>query len=133
MPRDSGRADSPERWLANARADFALARVALPPGGLFEHLCFHAQQAVEKSIKAVLIANCIEFPFTHSIQALLDLLPPNLASSTELADAVDLTPYAVAGRYPGESEPVTESDWRAAIHIAESVVRWADSVIRSKA
>jgi len=133
MPRDSGRADSPERWLANARADLALARVALPPGGLFEHLCFHAQQAVEKSIKAVLIANGIEFPFTHSIQALLDLLPPKLASAAELSNAVDLSPYAVTGRYPGESEPVTESDWRDAIHIAESVVGWAESVIHSNA
>ena len=55
MPHDSDRADAPSRWLSNARADLAIARITLPPGGLYEQLCFHAQQAAEKSIKAVLL------------------------------------------------------------------------------
>jgi len=130
MPRDPRRADSSERWLANARADLALARVQLPSGGLYEHLCFHAQQAAEKSIKAVLLAKGIDFPFTHSIRTLLDLLPPELGSNA-IEDAVDLTPYAVAGRYPGESEPVTEGDWRCAIDIAQRIVFWAQSAVES--
>ena len=73
MPHDPDRADAPDRWLANARADLALARVPLPPGGLYEHLCFHAQQAAEKSIKAVLLKYRIDFPYTHNLQTLLNL------------------------------------------------------------
>ena len=35
-------------WLRYARADLALARVRLPQDGLYELLCFHAQQAAGK-------------------------------------------------------------------------------------
>jgi len=130
MRPDPDRADAPERWLANARADLALARVQLPPGGVYEHLCFHAQQAAEKSLKAVLLARGVEFPFTHNLGALLDLLPPELRVPQTVAEAVDLNLYAVATRYPGESEPATEDDHREAIRIAEAVLQWAESAIR---
>jgi HEPN domain-containing protein len=131
MLRDRDRADAPLRWLQNARADLALAKVALPPGGLYEHLCFHAQQAVEKGLKAVLLKMRIEFPFTHNLQALFDLVPSELHVPRGISDAVILSPYAVATRYPGESEPVTESDYREAIRLAESVTQWAENVVNS--
>jgi len=53
MRREGNTNTIPRRWLENARADLALARSPLPLGGLYEHLCFHAQQAAEKSLKAV--------------------------------------------------------------------------------
>jgi len=129
MRPDPERADAPERWLANARADLALARVQLPPGGLYEHLCFHAQQAAEKSIKAVLLAQGVDFPFTHNLQALLDLLPAGLQVPSAVSEAVDLNSYAVLARYPGETEPATEDDHRDALRIAEAVLQWAQSAI----
>jgi len=52
MPPEAG---SPRDWLRLAKADLAIARLELPPDGLLELLCFHAQQAAEKSIKAVLL------------------------------------------------------------------------------
>jgi len=123
MPPDRDRADSPLRWLENARADLALGKVALPPDGLYEHLCFHAQQAVEKSLKAVLLKMRIEFPFTHNLQALFDLMPSELHVPPQILEAVVLNPYAVAIRYPGETEPVTQSDYRDAINLAEAVTQ----------
>lgn len=108
MPPSSERADTPLRWLQNAQADLALARIPLPRGVTYEQLCFHAQQAAEKAVKAVLLKCGIDFPFTHNLQALLDLLPKDLTRPKELTEAVDLNPYAVATRYPGEAEPVTE-------------------------
>lgn len=110
-------------------ADLALAKAPLPDGGLYEHLCFHAQQAAEKSLKAVLLSRGIQFPFTHSLQALLDLLPDDLRSRPEMCEAVDLTPYAVITRYPGEYEPVTEDDYREAIRVADALVGWARRVL----
>ncbi len=50
MPHDSERADAPSKWLSNASADLVIARIELAPGGLHEQLCFHAQQAAEKSL-----------------------------------------------------------------------------------
>jgi HEPN domain-containing protein len=131
MQRDSDRADAPSKWLSNARADLAIARIALPPGGLYEQLCFHAQQAAEKSTKAVLLKMGINFPFTHNLQALIDLLPPGLPRASVPTDAVDLNPYAVTTRYPGESEPVTEEEYLDALRIAEAVVEWAESVLNN--
>ena len=108
MPPDDSRVDSPTRWLENARADLALALVALPPGGMYEHLCFHTQQAAEKSLKAVLISCGIDIPCTHNLQALLDLLATHFTIPDEIFNIIDLNPYAVATRYPSEIEPVTE-------------------------
>ncbi|MHB9036025.1 MAG: HEPN domain-containing protein [Armatimonadota bacterium] len=40
-----------------------------------------------------------------------------------------MNPYAVATRYPGESEPVTEDEYRDALRIAESIVSWAEDAV----
>jgi HEPN domain-containing protein len=129
MSHDSERSDAPSQWLANARADLALAKVNLPPEGLYEHLCFHAEQAVEKSLKAILLKYRVDFPFTHNLQALLDLFPEEINTPQEILEAVELNPYAVATRYPGTIEPVTETEYREAIRIAERIFKWAESII----
>lgn len=103
--------------------------MALPPGALYEHLCFHAQQAVEKGLKAVLLKRGVEFPFTHNLQGLLDRMPPELNVPPGVLDAVALTPYAVAARYPGEFEPVSESDHQDAVRLAEAALQWAHDVV----
>lgn len=129
MQHDSDRADAPANWLRSARADLAIARIALPEDGLYEQLCFHAQQAAEKGIKAVLLKSGVGFPFTHNLQALIDLLPTGVLKASVPIDAVDLNPYAVATRYPYETEPVTEEEYLEALHVAEKVVKWAESLI----
>ncbi len=58
--------DDPREWLVRARSDLALAGSSLA-GVLLEDLCFHAQQAAEKAIKAVLIRHDTEFPLTHDL------------------------------------------------------------------
>lgn len=66
---------SPEDWLLRAHSDLALACGRLRRSVLPEDLCFHAQQAVEKSLKAVLISRGIDFPRTHNLRMLIDVLP----------------------------------------------------------
>lgn len=129
MPRDEGRADSPQRWMKNARADLAMARIGLPEGAMYEQLCFFAQQAVEKSIKALLLHLAIDFPFTHSIQFLVSLLPSDVGALPVFEEASILTPYAVLTRYPGELEAVTAEDYSEAARIASAVVEWTDAYI----
>lgn len=57
---------TPADWLRHARSDLALSRAAVE-GVLYENLCFHAQQAAEKGVKAVLVAGAITFPRTHNL------------------------------------------------------------------
>lgn len=72
MPPEQPAPGSPADWLRHARSDLALARVPLPQDTLYSELCYHAQQAVEKSLKAVLIQRGIEFRRVHDIAYLWD-------------------------------------------------------------
>ncbi len=60
-------------------------------------ICFHAQQAVEKYIKAVLSKNNIKFPFTHDLEELAGLYYGELPVSSE--QLKKLNPFAVKSRY----------------------------------
>ncbi|MCH8838155.1 MAG: HEPN domain-containing protein [Candidatus Marinimicrobia bacterium] len=68
-------------------SDLNLARLSQPDGVLLEDLCFHAQQAAEKALKAVLVANSVAVPNIHSIRRLIDLLPANPDLPEEVQNA----------------------------------------------
>ena len=117
-------------WLRYAESDLDIARITQSSRILLEGLCFHAQQAAEKALKAVLIAYSIPFPRTHNITVLIDLLPQDIALPSEVEAAASLTDYAVLMRYPGNLEPVTEEEYREAVRLAEVVVHWAETLIQ---
>ncbi len=120
---------SAQDWLQRAKSDLALSGVARPPEVMYNELCFHAQQAIEKSLKAVLILEHIEFKRTHHIGYLLKLLPQKIISPPEALEAASLTSYAVMTRYPGDYEEITKTNHQDALRIAENVVRWAEKII----
>jgi HEPN domain-containing protein len=92
---------------------------------LYEDVCFDCQQAVEKSLEALLIAHDVESPHTHIIAHLLETLEQNrIPVPDDRKSSVDLTEYAVHTRYPGLYEPVTEEEYREALAMAECVYAW---------
>ncbi len=121
---------SPADWLRRARSDLALASASPPQDVLFNELCFHAQQAVEKSIKAILIQRGIEFRKVHDIAYLLGLLPGDVSPPPEAVEAVGLTIYAVISRYPGDYEEITEEAYKEAVRIAQAVFTWAERLVQ---
>lgn len=54
--------DDPREWLNRARSNLVLARMQ-GASVYLEDLCFHAQQAVEKAVKALLIQRHVPFPY----------------------------------------------------------------------
>jgi HEPN domain-containing protein len=61
---------------------------------------FHAQQAVEKCLKALLATQDVDFPFSHRLYELADLLAERRRPlPAEFAILLDLTPFAVEMRY----------------------------------
>jgi len=130
MPHEGHFLGSPADWLRYARSDLELARVVRPDEVLFEGLCFHAQQAAEKALKAVLIAKGVPPPKTHNIRTLLDLLPQEVIAPQEIEDAASLTDYAVTSRYPGDFESVDEEEYKETVRLAENVVLWAERIIQ---
>lgn len=133
MPPDVPLPGSPEDWMRFAHSDLELARAPIVPKVLLESLCYHAQQAAEKALKAVLISLHIEFPRTHNIRTLPDLLPADIPTSTEILDAARLIDYAVLSRYPGYHEPIEEAEYQEAVNLAEYVVTWAEKLIKKAA
>ena len=126
MPHDAG---APCEWLDYAKSDLAMARIPLVPPMRLENLCFHAQQAAEKAIKAVLIQFGVEPPKIHDIRRLTERLPDSVTRPETLTASAPLTDYAALTRYPWAGEPVSEEDYRDALRLAEAVVAWAESVI----
>lgn len=121
--------DDPREWLNRARSNLVRARSQIP-GAYLEDLCFDAQQAAEKAIKAVMIADDIEFPYVHDLDHLLSLLQDTgVVVPDAIFRAADLTAYATVTRYPGDIGLVTEADYREALEISETVVRWAEERI----
>jgi HEPN domain-containing protein len=125
-------AGSSADWLRIARSDLALARIPAQGEILRETLCFHAQQAVEKSLKAVLVELGVAFPRTHSIERLIDLLPEKILRTRFLKESAKLTIYATAFRYPGDEEALLEAEYQDALQLAEDVVRWAEIQVSQK-
>lgn len=118
--------DDPREWLNRARSNLEMAKNRVE-GAYLEDLCFEAQQAAEKAIKAVMMTRKIEFPYVHDLGRLLALLAEaGEEIPSGVARARDLTSYAVDTRYPSMSEPVTEQQYAEAIEIAGAVIRWVE-------
>lgn len=122
--------DLPGDLLALAREDLAAAealdraeRVSDAPVG------FHAQQAVEKALKAAIASRDQDFPFTHDIGLLMQLCQDaGLEFPVDLTEADRLTPYAAAIRYGlGDPRAVPTPD---ALRWAALAIKWADAQVR---
>ena len=111
------------QWLDKAEKDFGLAKhLVLENKPYFEASCFHAQQAAEKYLKALLVWHQVEFPKTHDLDEILDLvatIDSPLAES--LRDVITLTPYGVEIRYPGDFPDTTPEDAKTAVELAGKV------------
>ena len=93
-------------WVNKAEGDFATAaretRARKSPN--YDAACFHAQQCVEKYLKALLQDYGIAFGRTHNLEMLLTPLLGRHPEWAALRPALrELTAYAVETRYPGES------------------------------
>jgi HEPN domain-containing protein len=123
---------SPRAWLLRARGNLTLAeKGGRLKGVLFEDLCFNAQQAAEKALKAVCLAQGLDFPKTHSLVHLMDILENSSVKIPKaVRDADVLTQYAVQSRYPGIVEEITRSEYRDALKLAAGVIFWAEKLIK---
>jgi len=87
--------------LIMARKDFDALRGMLSSEFFADEIFgFHAQQAIEKSLKAWLVLLSIDFPLTHDLSRLIALLEDARADSvTTYLPLVEFNVYAVQARY----------------------------------
>jgi len=110
-------------WLRKADHDLLniqnnLAAKEIP----WDTVCFHAQQAAEKFLKAFLVASGRELSKTHDLVALLALCVECEAGLATLeADCRKLTSYGVAARYPNDLFEPSEADGRDVVAAAHRI------------
>ncbi|EQD40120.1 HEPN domain-containing protein [mine drainage metagenome] len=121
--------------LTKARDDFfvvrRLAGEADAPGWV---LGFHAEQAVEKALKAVLSNANVVYPRTHNLVMLVELLRQAQQTLPPNADELgQLVPYGVVLRYeelPDDEPPLCEPTWF--IDIVEQTLAWATASLEQR-
>lgn len=124
--------EDPREWLNRARSNLARAKVK-HKGMYLEDLCFDAQQTAEKAIKAVLIKQDVKFPYIHDLAELLTLVgETGIKIPKSIRMAGELSKFAIFMRYPFESSPIKDKEYRQSVKIAEAVLRWAEKIISGK-
>ncbi len=112
-------------WVERAEEDYQLANTSIRrKQPLLYGATFHAQQCVEKYLKAILMFRQIIFPRTHDLAALYRLCLKNgIQISLDEDDLDSLSAYAVEVRYPGVQPSVDEA--KVAIRMARNARKLA--------
>lgn len=95
-----------------------------------EIIGFHAQQAIEKWLKAVLGSRGVEFEYTHDLHRLVSEVTAAVGEFPfDVPEVVALTEHAVPLRYDEilDTEPL---DRGATVRLVDEVGRWAEAQLR---
>lgn len=87
----------------------------------WDTVSFHAQQCVEKYLKALLIYRQVDPPKIHDLTELYALLPGGLLVDFNEGLLEELNPYSIEGRYSGVWEPVEQAGALRAAEAARTI------------
>lgn len=112
------------RWLSMACGDLATAEAAQADWRVpARNVAFHAQQAVEKALKAALVLEGKAAPKMHDLDQLRDRLPAGWRVRKTHRDLARLSQYAVEARYPDDVPPITKLQSSASFRQARTIYR----------
>lgn len=114
--------DEARRWMSYAKSDLDAAYTLLEKGEFFpRQICFMSQQAGEKALKAILVYLGTNFPKTHDLDLIRELIPIGWKVKEKFPQLYDLSIWAVESRYPGHTPDVTEGEARETLQLAKTV------------
>ncbi|MGC9343720.1 MAG: HEPN domain-containing protein [Bacteroidales bacterium] len=120
-----------KNWLFRAKEDIAvlesLASINLEYYA--STICFHAQQAVEKYLKAFLAYNDINFPRTHDVDYLL-LECQKIDKKAFIIDLKSLSDFGVSLRYPDDFYIPGIFETKEYIEIAKDIQKIVEEKIK---
>ncbi|MBN2020842.1 MAG: HEPN domain-containing protein [Sedimentisphaerales bacterium] len=121
-------------WTAKADNDLKNAVHTLKLGKECptDTVCFHAQQCVEKYLKAFLVALEKPFPKTHDTESLISFMPKDIRLGLSVEEERRLTEYATVLRYPGPYEAIGLSEAKQAVKLAQMVKRKITKLLEKK-
>jgi HEPN domain-containing protein len=123
------------QWIEKAEHDIRTAEhtLTLKEDCPFDTVCFHAQQCVEKYLKALLLVHSVEFPRTHDLRVLRQLVPLQAGLDLDIRHIVTLNRYTIEARYPGDWDPISQNEAQAAVTIARRARRAIRACLPSEA
>ncbi len=124
-----------EAWRALRLADRDIYAFTILKNDEKAHLSvvyFHAQQAVEKLLKAVLFSAQIEFRCTHDLIEPASLLQKNeIKKPIAVTQLARLDPYAVTYRYDGMEFDAYQLTHKEAVQWVNSLRTWAEDMLNT--
>jgi HEPN domain-containing protein len=114
-----------------AQDEFTVLKLIPDPASPDEVIGFHAQQAVEKMLKAVLSFKSVRYRRTHDLVELMDLVRENGITFPEIVEeSRRLGPFATTFRYDDLlAEPEEPFDRSWALECIRRTRAWAESVV----
>lgn len=123
-----------ERWLRFAREDLRMAELAFEDG-IYNQVCFHAHQAVEKTLKGYLEAEGLPPPRTHKVADLLRRVRGLPLADLE-GDLLRMDRFYIPTRYLDALPGMLPEGWpgrgeaEEALRLAREVLRRAEEGAR---
>jgi HEPN domain-containing protein len=108
-------------WVEKAEGDFKVAvRESEADDAVYDIVCYHCQQCIEKYLKAVLVEKDVEFEKIHDLEALMYLCKNYVSALRDhIEDLIWLTQFSVRVRYPGFG--ATKMDTKKALSVAKKL------------
>jgi HEPN domain-containing protein len=120
-----------EVWIERAKSSYEIAKTIVKSDIIYyEDLCYQSQQAVEKSLKGLLVYYGINPEFTHNIILLLNELEKFTEIPEKIKLSTNVTKYAVLTRYPGEYDVITKENYEESLRIAKDCIEWTENKIK---
>lgn len=121
-------------WLEFALYDLKSAKWQFE-GKIYTSACYASQQAAEKTLKALILANGKIIPKIHSLDRLMSMLKEIKIDISEIeAEARELDKYYITTRYPGQyggpEGLYNENDAQKAIAAADKVLKFVQEKLR---
>ncbi|PSN17633.1 HEPN domain-containing protein [filamentous cyanobacterium CCP5] len=91
------------------------------PPFVTRHVCNFAQQSAEKALKPALILEQVDFPKSHDLDALRNLLPDNWQVKQQYPQLRELTNWIIESRYPLHGDHPTEEEAIDSASLAQGV------------
>lgn len=120
-----------KEWISKAEKDIKTVEIMKEVEDITEIVCFHCQQAVEKYLKALLIAYDVEFPKTHNIDFLLKQCI-KIDTNFERFMGNSLSEYEVDMRYPDIRYIPTEDEMNEAIDLMYKIINFVKEIIKQE-
>lgn len=122
-PRENEIVGEVNRWVEKAENDFRNAEyvLTLDENCPFDTVSYHCQQSAEKYFKAALIYLGVDFPRTHDLVVLFNLLQKVFPLDVRIEEVHPLNRYAIEARYPGDWEPVGKMEAQSALEMSKNI------------